>query len=283
MKTKYYFNVLRYVYDPVTQEFVNIGVVVYAPQRGFLKAICTSHYSRISKMFHRIDGPSFRSLTRYIQDKISSVTQEWAKGALFVDIDEKLESILARILPIDDSAVRFAMGGVGLTENPEQTLHELYQRYVARYEQTSESFRRDDEEVWRVFKKPLEQRKVIDRLEPKLIIAPNYEYQFERSWKNGVWHVYEPVSFDLLDTGSILDKANRWLGRVTNLIDSAEPFKLYLLLGEPKDQKLQAAFQKAENILAKMPGQRELVREREAEEFAEEVEFEIKEHSNSEI
>jgi hypothetical protein len=278
VKVKYYFNVLRYVYDPVTQEFVNIGVVVYAPQRGFLKAICTSHYSRVSKMFHRIDGASFRSLVRYIQDSISSVSKDWDKGSLFADPDEKLEKILGRILPVDDSAIRFATGGVGLTERPEQTLQELYQRYVARYEQAADSFGRDDEEVWRVFKKPLEQRNIVDRLVPKRIVAQNYEYQFERSWKNGVWHVYEPVSFDLVDTGSILDKANRWLGRVTSLMDSAESFKLYLLLGEPRDQRLQAAFRKAENILAKMPGQREFVREQEAEDFAEEVEFEIKEH-----
>lgn len=282
MRVKYYFNVLRYVYDPVTEEFVNIGVVVYAPQIRFFKAICTNHYSRISRLFHRIDGSSFRSLTRYIQDSILGLSQEWTKGSLFAASDEKLENILARILPVDDSAIRFAKGGVGLTEKPEQTLQELYQRYVARYEQLAESFGRDDEEVWRVFKKPLEQKNVIQRLVPKRIVATNYEYQFERSWKNGVWHVFEPVSFDLLDTGSILDKANRWLGRVTSLMDSTEPFKLYLLLGEPRDQRLQTAFQKAENILAKMPGQREFVREQEAEEFAEEVEFEIKEHSVTE-
>ena len=31
MKEKFYFSLLRYVYDPLTQEFVNIGVVLYSP------------------------------------------------------------------------------------------------------------------------------------------------------------------------------------------------------------------------------------------------------------
>jgi hypothetical protein len=46
-----------------------------------------------------------------------------------------------------------------------------------------------------------------------------------------MWHVFEPVSFDLVEAGSMLEKANRWVGRATNLRDSAEPFKLHLLVG----------------------------------------------------
>ena len=51
MKTRFSFRVLRYVHDPVTQEFVNIGIAVYAPERGFLKAKCATLYARIRRMF----------------------------------------------------------------------------------------------------------------------------------------------------------------------------------------------------------------------------------------
>jgi hypothetical protein len=94
--------------------------------------------------------------------------------------------------------------------------------------------------------------------------------------------MYEPVSFDLLDSSSILDKANRWLGRATSLADSPEAFKLFLLLGEPQDERLQDAFRKARNILKSMPGQTELVGERDAEEFSEEIETELKQHLSEE-
>ena len=51
---------------PVTAEFVNIGVALYAPAAKYLNAICTSHYQRLSTMFEPIDGEHFRQITRFI-------------------------------------------------------------------------------------------------------------------------------------------------------------------------------------------------------------------------
>ncbi|MGD0481579.1 MAG: DUF3037 domain-containing protein [Terracidiphilus sp.] len=279
MKTKFHFSLLRYVYDPLTQEFINIGVVLYSPEERFLRAEFTSRYGRVSRMFGRIDGASFRSTVNYVQRMISNASERINSGLLFSDPKEGLDAILGEVLPPDDTALRFAFGGVGLTENLHGTLETLFERYVARYESPAEYAHRDENDVWKVFQAPLRLKKVYTQLVPKKISAPNYEYEFERSWKNGVWHLFEPVSFDLLDERSILEKASRWLGRTVSLSDSRDPFKLFLLLGEPGDAKLRAAFQRAENLLAKIPVQRELVREREAEQFAEEIEQEFQGHS----
>ena len=93
--------------------------------------------------------------------------------------------------------------------------------------------------------------------------------------------MYEPVSFDMVDGDSILDKANRWVGRATSLIDSAESFKIHLLLGQPEDTRLQGTFLKARNILNKMPGNPEFIHENEAESFAEEFEKEVPQHEKA--
>ena len=47
MRITYTFSVLRYIHDPVTQEFANIGVALYAPEAKYLSAICTPHYGRL--------------------------------------------------------------------------------------------------------------------------------------------------------------------------------------------------------------------------------------------
>jgi hypothetical protein len=104
----------------------------------------------------------------------------------------------------------------------------------------------------------------------------------EHSWKNETWHVYEPVSFDLIEGASMLEKANRWVGRATSLIDSADPHRIYLLLGEPQDERLRPTFVKAQNILHKMPGQKEFIKESEAEAFAEELAREVRGHPEEE-
>jgi hypothetical protein len=278
MKGKYHFSVLRYVFDPLTQEFVNVGLVLYAPQHGFIQAMCTSHYSRVSRMFSRVDGTSFRSVMRFIQDSINALNRKMDKGALFLNSEEKLTTILGRILPEDDSAIRFQSGGVGITEDPARTLLMLFERYVSKYENPSDGVRRDDEDVWRVFREPLEKKNILSHLAPKKIVAKNYEYEFQKAWKNGIYHMYEPVSFDLADSSSILDKANRWLGRATSLADSSESFKLFLLLGGPQDAKLTEAFRKANNILRTMPGEFELIGERDAERFSDDIEAELKQH-----
>jgi hypothetical protein len=278
MKAQFQFSLLRFVYDPLTQEFLNIGVVLFSPENNFLQARFTNRYGRISRMFGRIDGGSFKATTSYIERKVTAVNDKLVRGLLFRNIKEGLDSILNEVLPPDDSAIRFVFGGVGVSDDLSKTLDELFERYVARYESPNEYARRDENDVWKVFQEPLRAKHVYSHLVPKKITARDYEYEFERSWKNGVWHLFEPVSFDLSDERSILEKASRWVGRTTSLSDSLEPFKLFLLLGEPTDSRLNDAYQRAKNLLNKIPIPRELVPERDAEQFAEEIEQEFQNH-----
>lgn len=277
MRTPYSFSVLRYVHDPVSQEFINIGVALYSQEAGFLRSVCTAHYARITRMFARIDGNRFQQLTRYIQEQVNIIGANLPLELPF-EPARALEDLLARVLPPDDSSVQFSTAGVGVTRDPEKTLKELFDRYVDRYSMSAESVRRDDEDVWKTFREPLERRHITVYLTPKRIVSPNYEYEFQRARKNHVWHLYEPVSFDLMDGGSIVEKANRWLGRAISLNESTESFTIHMLLGGPQDSRLQTNFVKAQNILNKMPGMKEFIRESEADAFADELEKEVRQH-----
>src|SRR5579863_5757201 len=256
------FSVLRYIHDPVTQEFANIGVAIFSKQARYLDAMCAVNYGRISKIFGKIDGNRFRQAAKYIQEQIQKHGRELSASLPF-ESNLTIERLLSTVLPNDDSAFQFSPAGVGVSPDLSETLKEMFNRFVDRYS-PPESVHRDDDEVWKVYREPLERRHVTPHLSPKKIIAPNFDYEFQHSWRNQMWHVYEPVSFDLLEPTSILDKANRWLGRGTTLADSNEPFKMYLLLGEPQETQLRSAFLKAQNILHKMPGRPEFVRESEA-------------------
>lgn len=276
-KTPYSFSVLRYVHDPVSQEFANVGVAVFSAQSRYFAAVCAQHYGRISKIFGTIDGDRFRQTMRFIQDRVRRIGSELS-DSLFFEANLTIEGLLAGILPPDDSAFQFSPAGVGLGTNLDETLKGLFARFVDKYS-SPEPVRRDEEEVWKVYREPLDRRHLTPFLGPKKIIAPNYEYEFKHSWKNEIHHVYEPVSFDLIESNSIVDKANRWLGRATSLADSKDKFRLHLLLGEPQDTGLKNAFTKARNILNKIPNKPELIREGEAEDFAEELARKISAHS----
>jgi hypothetical protein len=275
----YSFSVLRYIYDIVTAEFVNVGVAVYSGDASFLKAKCTIQYGRITRVFDRIDGDRFRQMLRYIEEEITRLGHRLNQQNLaFAEFPTNIEGLLKRILPPDDSALQFSPVGFGVSPDLNNTLAELYERYVERYTIGQEVASRSDEDVWRVFRDPLERRSVLSILIPKRISTPDYEYQFRAAWKNEAWHVYEPVSLDLVEPISLLEKANRWAGRSMNLAESVEPFRMHLLIGEPHDARLEPTFVKAQNILRKMPGNPELILESDAESFAADLEREMALH-----
>lgn len=198
----------------------------------------------------------------------------------------EIEQLVRRVLPPDDSSLQWSESGRGFTENAEETLRHLYTRLytrlVERYVRDSELPSRTDDEIARPFKAVLERKHVTQRMRHKRIEARDYQYDFEFGWQNSMWHVYEPVSFDLIDPGSIVEKATKWLGRGHALQASPEKFKIHFLLGEPKQPNTLKAFAHAQHLLRDIPGHPELVPENELTEFAEEVADRIAQHEPAE-
>jgi len=281
----YSFSILRYFHDGVTSEFVNVGVAVYAGDIPYLKAKCTIQYGRITRMFDRIDGDRFKQMVRYIEEAVTNLGFRLRQRTLpFAEVATSLEALLQSVLPADDSAIQFSGPSYGVSADLDRTLAELYERYVERYGGEQEVPSRSDDEVWRVFRAPLERHHLLAHLTPKRISTPDYGYQFRAAWKNEIWHVYEPVSFDLVGPASLLEKANRWVGRSATLAESEEPFKMHLLIGEPQDESLRDVFNRASNILRrKMTGPTELIMESEADAFANDLERELGVHGANQL
>lgn len=278
MKIPYTFTVLRYVHDILAGEFVNVGVVLYAPKAKYLNALCTSRYGRISKVFPDVNGEHFRRVVRYIQNKLEEEGEELLNKLQFDAAPNGVKEFVTRILPVDDTSLQFSPEGYGLTENPAKTLEQLYTRYVEKYYEKTERQSRTDEDVWKVYKKSLEGKRVLTHLKPHQIIGKNYDYDFKHSWKNEKLHANEPISFDLIDPNEILDKAHKWLGRIESLVEGGEQFKLTVLLGSPRDERVKSDYIKAQNILNKMPCEREFIKEEEADVYAENLRQEIEAH-----
>jgi hypothetical protein len=196
----------------------------------------------------------------------------------FDGLPSSVMEIAQSILPADDSSLQWSSPGSGLAENLSQTLESLFNRLVMRYEERQHQERQSDEDVWRKFRKNLESRHVLKHLQPKKIAVQDDEVEFQHSWKNGVWHCLEPVSLDLSSPDSIKEKAHRWLGQVTSVQKASEQFKVYMLLGEPQQESLRPAFEKAVSILRKLPVENEIVREEEAADFSERFAHEIEVH-----
>lgn len=277
MKTTYSYVTLRYVHDVVTGEFANVGVVLYAPDQRFLGARFSSSYERLNAIFLKIDHAHFRNLMRYLTNRFAELAEE-LRDSLEISPVTGIKELVRQVLPPDDSSLQWSEAGGGFNADPEATLQQLYSRLVEQYVKGSELLSRSDEDIAKPFKSRLESKCVARHVEEKRIEAKDYQYKFEFGWKNSIWHLYEPVSFDLVNPSSIVEKANTWLGRGTALNDSPEEFKIYFLLGEPKAPETRKAFENARHLLEKIPGKKKLIRESELEAFADEVAHEISEH-----
>lgn len=276
----YTYSVLRYVHDVTSGEFMNVGVVLYAPKARFLGALCRPTYGRLSKVFPGMNAEHFKSLMRHIQGRFEERGERVANELELTPSSGVME-IAQSILPKDDSSLQWSPAGSGRAENPANTLEKLFERMVMRYEERPTSGGRSDDDVWRHFKRDLETKRVLQHFVPKKIAVLDDEIEFQHSWKNGKWHCLEPVSFDLAQADSIKHKAHRWLGQMTSVHGESDDFKVYLLLGAPGEESLQSAFQSAISILNKIPGEKEIVLEGDAHGLAERIGKEVAEHEGA--
>lgn len=276
-KSPYTYTVLRYVHDTSTGEFINAGVVLHAGDLRFIGVKLRHTHGRLSAMFPDLDRDAFKSSMRVIERAIRDLAESCAKADLFPREGDAV-TMARSVLPADDSSLQWSPVGGGLTSSPAATLEHLFDRLVARYDGKAERVKRSDEDVWRPVKERLDRAGLSAQLRSTVIYGKVDELKFERAWKNGVWHCYEPLSFDLADAENIKDKARRWSGFLSTVRDAADQFKPIFIVGAPHDDKLIPAFETAVEILRNSPVPPDVFTDAEADQLAERMEAEIAEH-----
>ena len=276
----YTYSVLRYVHDVTSGEFVNVGVALYAPDARYTSAICRTTYGRLNKVFPGVNAEHFKALMRHIQNSFEA-QGERLSGELQFSLPSGVLEIAQSVLPKDDSSLQWSPAGSGRTDDPAQALEKLFKRMVMRYEEKQVSGARTDDDVWRHFKRDLEEKRILQHFQPKLISVQDDEIEFQHSWKNGKWNCLEPISFDLAAADSIREKAHKWFGQLASIQDASDPFKVYLLVGAPQQENLQPAFQRAMSMLRRIPGDKEIVFEADGLGLATRLAGEVAEHIRS--
>src|SRR4030067_815636 len=273
----YTYTVLRYIHEVTSGEFVNVGVALHAPQARYLGALCRTTYGRINKVFPGINAEHFKALMRHIQNSFEERGERLISELQLTSPTGVLE-IAQSVLPKDDSSLQWSPSGSGRTDDPAQALEKLFNRMVMRYEDKQASSNRTDDDVWRHFKKDLEGQRILQYFQPKTISVQDDAIEFQHSWNNGKWHCLEPISFDMATADSIRDKAHRWMGQLASVQGAADAFKVYLLVGAPQQESLQPAFLRAMSMLQRIPGEKEIVLEKDALGLAARIAVEVAEH-----
>jgi hypothetical protein len=278
VKQPYTYTVLRYVHDVVTGEFVNVGVVFYLPRSNTLRISTRTTITRIKSVFPDLDRYAFTSAMRSVRRGIQKVANSLeTEGFLKSEGDA---GVFARaVLPPDESTLQWSPTGSGITDNPDEALARIYERFVGRYDRKL-NHRRSDDEVWRPVRRKLEERNINAGFQEKIIRGGLDDILFKHAWKNGVWNVYEPVSFDLADSDGIKSKAREWFGHLAAVTADGptELFKAHFLVGAPHDPKLSSAYRAAVEMLRHAPGHGEVFEESEIDKLVDKIEDDVRSH-----
>ena len=276
-KRAYSYTILRYVHDVVSSETLNVGVVMHAPASGFLKVQTRKTIGRLKHVFPDLDRREFLEAMRAVDRGLASIAKQ-AKGEPLFDRQVDARTHALKVLPNDDSALQWSPVRAGLTEDPAKTFQRLYERYVVLYDQKADR-RRSDEDVWRPVREKLAEREVNVPFEPKIVTGTQDQIEFKKAWKNGHWHAYEPVSFDLADADHIKDKARRWRGHLSAVADgTSENVELHFVLGRPQNASLMRAYEVAKTILEGARFATEVVDENDLDDLVSKLEDEYRAH-----
>lgn len=283
-KRPFTFTVLRYVHDPLTGEFANVGLAAFFPptaeHQAVFKVQVRRTIGRLRTMFPDLDRSEFLAAVDAVERAGRRIEKEVSADRLGLTSDKRVDHFARSIVGNDDSALQWSPLSGGVARDASRAFENAFARYISRYDDRAIS-RRSDDEVWKPVRQKLLERNVLIDLEEKTISGDGDQVTFSHAWKNGVWHVYEPVSLDLADAEGIAKKAHRWLGQFTSIgHQPVEPFRAHLIVGAPTNESLMPAYNRALKILRKSPGEVEVFEEADLDKYVDRIEDEVRAHSH---
>ena len=278
----YTYVLLRYRHDPLAEEFVNVGVVLHAPKSRFVGVKVRKTVGRLSKMFPLLDRRALSSALTSIERSVLKFRPS-SESDLFSDMAFELDAakIANQAMPADDSSYLWSALRSGITNSPDDTIDKLYARFVSAYDEESR-YARDDGAVWQPVRDQLAAKHLLDKLQPKRIISSIDEVEFENAWKNGAWHCYQALSFDLASPENIRDKAARWCGHMSGIAHASEEVKPHFVVGAPSDPALDFAYRQAIQLLRGSALAPEVFEEFQSNELVQQIEAEMLAHETEE-
>lgn len=267
--SKYQYVILRYVHNVSTEEFVNIGVVMWLPEERRLLHSISEKYSRLSCFFENFNGPGYRRMVRHL----SSVFRAAERRPLG-EVPTVAE-LVDQIVPKDSSCFQWSSVMTGVANNPEERLGKLFSSIVERHYVKQARQRRDEEDIYNGLIEGLRRHHLGPRVEQDVEIqGEHFAYKFKLGWQNGTRQVLEPISLDYVKGAEVVEKAHLWSGRLLDL-SRADEFSMTGVVAPPHDERLQPSYARAVAILREASNVRQIIEESAFDEFVPEIERDL--------
>lgn len=283
----YSYSTLRYRHDPTSGEAVNVGVLLYSPEEGFAELELDDNYGHLTGLFREFSKEDFEMSLHALQAELREARAQFREPSLLEAKPQTAVELAAKLLPDQGGTLRFGELGRGRGRDLEDETQTLFQMLIAdqRPEHHSRP-RRNNEEVWSVYRQILEVYGIPRVLEEAKVQTPRLPpFNFKHTFQNGARHVLQPLTLEYSKASAIIDKAAQWKAYGDELAESAGFGKLYLLLGTPDrmmpnfTEEHEEAVESAVNLLDNTRVEHEIVREDGSAIFAKNLFDEMKAHN----
>lgn len=249
---QYSFSVIRYGQDQWSGERLNVGVVLYCREKGFVKwKFETRKTKRLAEAFREFSAESHRfvlsDLDRgllFLQARIAN-----RQHNLFEGEASDVAQLLKKLWPDKGGRYTFSDALFDVSDDIEGAIEVLFERYVT--SQMPEPLKDDnekDEGVWRKVEPPLRARVQLSRI-VKTTVNTHDGPVVARVFQNGKLNVIQPLSFDLHDAESITRKAHLWFARAYSFDRTAGLDQILYLVDGPRALAKHEAYNTAVEFL----------------------------------
>lgn len=276
--TNYFtYSLLQYRYSAALQESLNIGLVFHFPSEGKFHFVA-GDINRIKTVYPNFDRSLISQYIKQIEkgvEKPNNLFENLSEPSIF------REYLQLNLLRRDDTALQFTEPTKVI--NTYSTSLEAVSAYskllllnVTSKEQPP--VRKNEQYVIRSFTQLVS--KINKEAEQKLKqphtlkAESGFPLNFDYSWQNGTLNLIKPLSFDVVDQNTIIDKTEKFIGIFNIFGKKAKQNnqRLDILITPPQNQQLFDVYQNAlEELRRDYDDSKRLITENNFEEYAQET------------
>lgn len=265
---KYTYCFIRYIYDRVKGEFVNVGIVLHTPEDRYLGCRFIESAGFVKRLFNgMVDESKLNSTLNNIENMIDDKAESLEKELEFEKTD--VIGILKSIFPKENGAIEISEVMGGLVDDSDKRLKELFLEYVDRSKMRKERVNTTDRDLYGQL--TVAARKNRLKIYKKTLGTKNFSHEF-KAIQNGRLHAFGAASFDCDSKEEIERKALLYRGMFDWLKTvEIKDLLFHLVMASPANKELKKTADEARELIKNSQVPPSIIDETELPSFIEEL------------
>lgn len=264
------YSILQYKHSLSLGEVLNVGILFYFPEdKKFEFAIGDA--TRLKAVYPNFDNSLFNAYLKTIKDKLKASINQSAIN-LFSDypsVSDFGDFIHRNILAVDAAGLVFSTPAQvkNVFSNRELAVKE-YSKLLLPGVNTVKPVIVKHNESYLIsqFEGYLskDKKEIVSKLNKNVVLeTKHFKHKFDFSWQSSTQNYIKPLSFDLTDENSIMNKAFQYYGHLADLNSyfKSDIYSFDLLIAKPQDSSLKRSYENALDILDSSKVSKQLITE----------------------